>query len=129
MKKGIKNPLLTAAITGLVLFSGLTNAAIKVNVDKINTSNKVYTSKGYPYKNLIHRTNEVKIYYSEKTSKSNGHKHSHHSIRCRVEVELEGTIYKSVTKEVDQQSFKAEPLSSCLSRERAKQILSASFSS
>lgn len=79
----------------------------------------VFTEKGYPYKNLVNRTESVKIFYTEKD----------HEVSCRVEVEVDGTNWKSAKQQVSKQAFSETPLASCLSRDRAKQILAATFGS
>ena len=105
MKNLIKTPLLLS----LIAFSAFTNAAIESK----------YSTKGYPYKDLIERTQEVKIIYSENTQ----------SITCRVEVTDENSQWLSDSKTISHQTFAEAPLASCLSREDAKNQLAKTYAS
>lgn len=105
-------------VTSIVLFSSFANTAI-AGIDSTSQSqiDKVYTSKGYPYKNLLNRSKQVKIFYRQDDN----------NIHCRVEVAVGDTIVKSATNAVNLQSFEDTPLSSCMSRDQAKQILASTF--
>lgn len=77
----------------------------------------LYSEKGYPYRDLIARTDEIKIFYTEKDA----------TVRCRVEVAFHGVTWKPAGKQVAQRAFDEAPLSSCLSRDKARQILATTF--
>lgn len=103
----MKSIVKTLLIISVVAIFGSANAE----------TNMLYTEKGYPYKDLVNRSNEVKIIYSENKSK----------VVCRVEVDMNGTVWQSPSNDVTKTRFEQTPLSSCLPRERAKQILASSF--
>lgn len=107
MKLTIKLLYVISLILSLTLTSGFVYAETEM----------LYSEKGYPYKNLINRSDKVKIIYSEKDA----------SVDCRVEVELQGTTWKSNSLQVKKQDFETAPLSSCLGREKAKQMLASTY--
>lgn len=80
---------------------------------------QVYSEKGYPYKDVISRTNEVKIIYTEKSQ----------VVACKVLISLEDGIYESTQKDVSKKAFDNAPLASCLARSEAKSVLAKTFSS
>ncbi len=71
----------------------------------------------YPYKNLIGRSSSVKIFF---TNNDDG-------LICRVEVSSDNMKWASAEKKTSTAFFNADPLSNCLSRESAEQILFQSF--
>ena len=117
-RRTVTSAAIKSMMTSIVLFSSFANTAI-AGIDSTSQSqiDKVYTSKGYPYKNLLNRSEQVKIFYRQ----------DDRNIHCRVEVAVGNTIVKSVASKVNQQSFEDTPLSSCLSRDQAKQILASTF--
>ncbi len=77
----------------------------------------VSNAADYPYKNLVNRTDQVKVFYT--TNKQN--------ISCRVEVELDKMTWSSAEKTILSEPSTNELLVNCLSRETAKQILTQTF--
>ncbi len=77
----------------------------------------VDVANNYPYKNLIERTDDVKVIYITNDE----------SLICRVEVILDNMKWSSVEKKVSKEFFNNDPLSNCLSRESAEKILFQSF--
>jgi hypothetical protein len=71
----------------------------------------------YPYKNLINRTDSVKVFYIMNSG----------SFSCKVEVVLDNMMWISPGKRISKELFYNDPLSNCLSREKAKHILSQTF--
>lgn len=82
-------------------------------------SEKIYSEKGYPYKEVINRTNEVKIIYTENSQQ----------VACKVLISLQNGTYQSTEKEVSKKAFDSAPLASCLARSEAKTVLAKTFSS
>lgn len=76
---------------------------------------KLYSNKGYPYKNLIHKAQVVKIYYIEDQQQTH--------INCRVEVKEQNNEFISGQYRVEKSAFDQAPLASCLPRELAKRFL------
>ncbi len=75
------------------------------------------TANNYPYKNLINRTNIVKVFYIENDG----------GYKCRVEVLLNNIKWTTVEKEVHKDIFNNDILSHCLPREKAEKILFQTF--
>ena len=73
----------------------------------------VEKAKNYPYKNLINRTDVIKVFYITNDEKQ----------QCKVEVVLDQMKWISVAKEVNHDVVNNELLATCLSRETAEQIL------
>lgn len=131
MKHFNQNPSLITAVQGAIisvaasiaLFSSHANAqtqAVSQFTDNVveHVVEKAYSSKGYPYKNLIHRSKTIKIFYRQEQA----------NIHCRVEVALnDSTVTASTVREIDQQAFADTPLSSCLPRDQAKRLLAQTF--
>jgi hypothetical protein len=69
------------------------------------------------YKSLINRTDSIKVFYS--TNNKN--------FSCKVEVTLDNMKWVSSEKKISKELLYNDPLSNCLSQERAKQILSQTF--
>jgi hypothetical protein len=92
---------------------------------------KLYTSKGYPYKNLVSMAEQVRIVYVDEGLKApstvaadidNGDEDSY--VSCRVEVNWQDNERKSNQYRVKKSVFDEAPLASCLPRKLAKQFLS-----
>ncbi|MCO7189505.1 MULTISPECIES: hypothetical protein [unclassified Pseudoalteromonas] len=98
--------LLTLALLGL-LVSNAVYARSTVMADK------VYTSEGYPYKNLIMKAERVELIYSEEGSTTN----------CRVKVHSNNQVLESKNVNVSQQDFSSAPITHCLARKTAKAFL------
>jgi hypothetical protein len=77
----------------------------------------VERADNYPYENLINRTDSLKVFYI-----MNGG-----SFSCKVEAVLDNMMWVSPEKIISKEFFYNDPLSNCLSREKAKQILSQTF--
>lgn len=77
----------------------------------------LFTNKGYPYKPLVNRADEVKIIYTE--SKDN--------VMCEVVVTIDGVNHKGQRVSVTGEDFAKAPLASCLQRQTAKQMLATTF--
>lgn len=75
-------------------------------------SNILYSSKGYPYQNLLNKTQTglIKIIYSE----------SQDNVECSVELELDDLQLKSQSRTTTKDKFTQAPLASCLQRKQAK---------
>lgn len=103
MKGLLKKSLQNIAYASVLLFCNLAIAEqLTVNV-----------ANNYPYKNLINRTDDVKIIYITNNK----------SFVCRVEVILGNMKWASVEKKISKEFFNNDPLSYCLSRELAEKIL------
>lgn len=103
MKNLLKKSLKNITYASVLLFCNLATAEqVTVNV-----------ANNYPYKNLINRTDVVKIFYIT----------DNNSLICRVEVILGNMKWASVEKKISKELFNNDPLSYCLSRESAEKIL------
>lgn len=101
-------------------FSAVILVSLAVIVSSANAeTNMLFTEQGYPYKDLVNRSNEVKIIYSEKNN----------DVSCRVQVALNGTTWKTRNLQVEKREFDSAPLASCLERSKAKQILASTYTS
>ncbi|TMP39552.1 hypothetical protein [Pseudoalteromonas rubra] len=76
-------------------------------------ADKVYTSEGYPYKNLIMKAERVELIYSEEGS----------TTTCRVKVHSNNQVLESKNVSVSQQDFSNAPITQCLARKTAKAFL------
>lgn len=83
----------------------------------IAQNNTLFSSQGYPYKQLISRSDSVKIIYSE----------NQQLVQCRVAITIDNDIHKSKALDVNKNRFQKAPLASCLGREDAKNFLAKSF--
>ncbi|WDE07078.1 hypothetical protein SG34_009400 [Thalassomonas viridans] len=81
-------------------------------------TDKVYSAQGYPYKLLINRADEVKIFYREHEA----------GISCHVEISRNREKITSEKVEVSAEQFEQLPLASCLPRKAAKALLAITFS-
>ena len=77
----------------------------------------VNNAEQYPYKNLIDRTKEVKIFYSEVDD----------NIHCYVEVTIKNDKRNSLMNSINKDDFQQKPLTSCLTYAEAKQLLTYSY--
>jgi len=77
----------------------------------------VATAHNYPYKNLIDRTDVIKVFYIKDDEKK----------KCKVEVVLDQMKWTSAAKDVHQDAVSHDILASCLSKEAAEQILVQSY--
>jgi len=93
--------------TSVFLFCNLT-VAEQVTVSVANK---------YPYKNLMGRTDDVKVFYTTNDK----------VFTCRVVVRLDNMKWTSVEKQISKQLFNNDPLSNCLSKDSAKRILTQTF--
>ena len=105
----MKNLLKYSTIASLLIVSAISNAE----------QNNLYTEKGYPYKDLVLRSQEVKLIYSQNDQ----------NITCKVSVDTGkgATILQSHIVEPDK--FQQAPLASCLLREDAIELLAETFRS
>ena len=71
------------------------------------------TDEGYPYKNLIKKVERVEIRYVENS----------HSVTCKVNVQTLHNQYMGKEQTVSAKLFTKRPMATCLTREKAKQIL------
>lgn len=78
---------------------------------------KLYSEKGYPYKELIQRSDSVKIFYTEKDA----------LVNCKVEVNNQQDVWTSTAVSITKDSFTEAPLASCLKRNKAKEILASTY--
>lgn len=78
-----------------------------------NSQEMVFSQEGYPYSNLIQKSEQVRILYSDK----NG------GIECRIEV-INGQASWILNKQwVSKKKFDEQPLRSCVDRNEIKEIL------
>lgn len=87
-------------------------------VSNANTTT-LFSEKGYPYKDLIQRTESVKIIYTE----------DNQEVTCKVAVTSHDHNWQSNTKTVNHKAFEQAPLASCLTREEAKNLLAQTYNS
>jgi hypothetical protein len=106
MKKLLTNTIITA----LLLMACTVNATTRI-IDKTDATNIS------PYKELMKRSDEVKVFYTDNLG----------NINCRVEVTLGNKIWKASSQKLDKQTFLNKPLMSCLSNKKAKQLLARTF--
>lgn len=107
MKNTLIKSFKNIALMGIFLFSNLASAE-HITID---------TANNYPYKDLINRTSDIKIIYSTNSE----------SFSCKVEVVLDKMKWVSTEKNISKEIFYNDPLSNCLSSEKAKQILFQTF--
>jgi hypothetical protein len=107
MKKTSLQLLKNISFISLVIFCNLSLAG-QVTVD---------SATNYPYKNLINRTDVVKVFYT--TTKG--------IYKCRVEIALNSMKWISMEKELHNNVLNDDILSNCLSREKAEKILFQTF--
>jgi hypothetical protein len=80
---------------------------------------RIFSEKGYPYKEMIKRTDQVKIIYTENAR----------VVACKVLISFDQGIFESTQKDVSKKAFDSAPLASCLARSEAKTVLAKTFSS
>ncbi|MEW6998912.1 hypothetical protein AADZ86_14605 [Colwelliaceae bacterium BS250] len=106
------NEILTKLLNGMVFVSLLAFCNIAAA-----ESITVHTANNYPYDNLINRTHQVKVFYTNSDKK----------MSCRVEVVLDEMKWTSAEMKINQKFSNNDLLSNCLSREAAEQILFQTF--
>lgn len=84
---------------------------------KLNSVEKVYTQEGYPYADLIRRSEQVNLIYTE----------SENEVNCRVEVSNNGQVWQGAKRVAKLKNFKNKPLQSCLARPVAKKLLANTY--
>ncbi|WNC71736.1 hypothetical protein RGQ13_16690 [Thalassotalea psychrophila] len=107
MKNILTKSFKNIALISIYLFCNLAIAE-QITIDAANN---------YPYKDLINRTSDVKIIYIT----------NNESFSCKVEVVLDKMKWVSTEKKISKEFFNNDPLSNCLSSEKAKQILFQTF--
>ena len=105
----MKNAFKTIVLLSIAILTPVCNAAIET----------MYSAKGYPYKDLIERAEEVKIIYSENAN----------SVTCKVAITSTADHWLSDSKTISHKTFAEAPLASCLSREDAKAQLANTYAS
>lgn len=83
------------------------------NQAQANTTIKLDTDEGYPYKNLINKAQRVELRYVE----------NDHQVTCKVSVQPLHNQYMGKEQTVSAKQFKKQPIAACLTRIKAKQIL------
>lgn len=97
-----KNLILIAAIASCIAFA---------------QADVFFTEQGYPYGDLVKRSDSVKIYYTEEAQK----------INCRVTVQKGDQSWQTAMRSVDKRHFQQKPLQYCMARDPAKEILKKVF--
>ena len=98
-------------LASIVLFTSTNSLA------ELNQTVKVYAQKGYPYEGLINRSEEVRIFYTEKAD----------NVSCSVEVSQNGQIWRGAKRSTSLKNFTQKPLRACLDRGDAKKLLANTF--
>jgi hypothetical protein len=80
---------------------------------KLNHIEKMYSQEGYPYADLIRRSEKVNLIYTE----------SENEVNCRVEISSDGRVWQGQNRVAKLKNFKNKPLHSCLTRPEAKKLL------
>jgi hypothetical protein len=113
--KGKKvNKTSTLTIISLLLFGVFfsTNSLAKLNnVEKINTQ------EGYPYADLVRKSEQLNLIYTK----------SDNEVNCRVEISKNGQVWQGQKQVAKLKDFKNKPLRSCFSRLEAKKILASIY--
>jgi len=107
MKEKLSKLLKSMLITSFLLSCNLANATIIT----------IHSANNYPYKNLVERTDIIKVFYT-----TNGGEQ-----RCRVEVISKKMKWTSAEKKVGKYISDKSKLSNCLSIKKAEQILLQTF--
>ncbi|CAM4205850.1 hypothetical protein [Pseudoalteromonas byunsanensis] len=94
-------------ITVISLLFTAISLANTLPVERINTT------EGYPYKNIIFKAERVELHYSQLDNK----------VECKVVVSDKMRVYTSDVQQVSQQKFSRSPMSACMTRRTAKQVL------
>jgi len=82
-----------------------------------NNEAELFSKEGFPYKLLITRADSIKILFIEKEE----------GIECRTRVIDHQNEYVSEKVLVSKKQFNDKPLASCLSRDKAKELLADTF--
>jgi hypothetical protein len=99
------------AFTSIILFTSTNSLA------ELNQTEKVYTQEGYPYKGLLDRSEQVKIFYTKGID----------TVSCRVEVSQNGQIWQGEEHNTSLKKFTQKPLGACMNRVDAKKLLANTF--
>lgn len=110
------NILKTSVLVSILLFTSTNSLA------EINSIEKVYTQKGYPYEGLVNRSEEVRIFYSEGADSKGAE-----NVSCRVEVSQNGQVWQGEERNISLKKFTQKPLRACMDRVDAKQLLADTF--
>jgi len=78
---------------------------------------QLYSEAGYPYENLIRKAKSVKILFTE----------SEGDVICRVNILLSTQDKMTEKMKVSKKQFEEAPLASCLTRAKAKKILTLAY--
>jgi hypothetical protein len=84
---------------------------------ELNTTEKLYIEKGFPYEGLVDRSEDVRIFYKAIAD----------NISCRVEVLQDGQTWKGEERNISFKKFTQKPLHACLDRDDAKKLLANTF--
>jgi len=82
-----------------------------------NNESELFSQEGFPYKLLIARADSIKILFIEKAG----------SIECRTRVIDHQKEQTTEVVLVSKKQFNEKPLASCLSRDKAKELLADTF--
>lgn len=77
----------------------------------------IFSASDYPYKNLIKRTDEVKIFYINNDE----------GLSCRAEIKRNNQKWTTALQHPNKEAFDHDPLAHCLSSDTAEQILTQTF--
>jgi hypothetical protein len=78
-----------------------------------NTQQKMYSHQGYPYSNLIQKTEQVLIRYIDKNQ----------GVECQIEV-IKGQQHWMLDKQwASKKDFAEKPFKSCVNRNEVKDLL------
>ena len=114
MKKSTSNKISVLGMSTLGLLLFFTSLHSLAN---INRGTDIYIQKGYPYEGLVHRSEEVRIFYTNMENQ----------VSCRVEILQKGKVWKGEAQQASLKKFKEKPLRTCLDRDEAKQFLANTF--
>ena len=122
MKNLVKNKLTIAILSGFAVLSSINNVLANVHStiatgQSNNTQQVLFSSQGYPYKNLLSKTDLIKIIYTQEQD----------NVECSVELELDDLHLKSQSRTTSKDKFTQAPLASCLKRKQAKMWLKAIY--
>lgn len=78
---------------------------------------RVFTEQGYPYKQLVKRSDTVKLIYSQDGQQ----------VTCKVAIEHKGLARITTEQTISAAKFADKPLANCLKRDTAKSLLAMTF--
>jgi hypothetical protein len=84
---------------------------------KLNFVGKIHTQEGYPYADLIRRSEQMNLIYTKSENK----------VTCRVEVSNNGQVWQGPEHVTKLKNFKNKPLYSCLARPAARKLLASTY--